>query len=222
LDWRGSEAEYRRALELAPSDGRAKVALGVELATFGQVEQAIELTREATASEPLVDDWNFKLAVYLSGLNRLDEAERAVRRAIDLQPAAPLYHGTLATIFIQRGYADAALAAAQQESPGVWQDIALALARQIGVNRSAADSAVRTLIAKDASTSPYQIAEVYALRGDAKETFAWLERAWTSRDPGIATLLYDPFILRYKDDPRFAAFCRKVGLPTPTEVGKRT
>jgi TolB-like protein/Tfp pilus assembly protein PilF len=222
LDWRGSEAEYRRALELAPSDGRAKVALGVELATFGQVEQAIELTRDATASEPLVDDWNFKLAVYLSGLNRLDEAERAVRRAIDLQPAAPLYHGTLAIILIQRGYADAALAAAQQESPGVWQDIALALARQIGVNRSAADSAVRTLIAKDASTSPYQIAEVYALRGDAKETFAWLERAWTSRDPGIATLLYDPFILRYKHDPRFAAFCRKVGLPTPAEVDTRT
>lgn len=24
--------------------------------------------------------------------------------------------------------------------------------------------------------------------------------------------------LRYKDDSRFAAFCRKVGLPTPAEV----
>lgn len=32
---------------------------------------------------------------------------------------------------------------------------------------------------------------------------------------GIAYLLYDPFILRFKDDPRFAAFCRKVGLPVP-------
>ena len=28
-----------------------------------------------------------------------------------------------------------------------------------------------------------------------------------------ANLLYDPFILRYKNDPRFTAFCRKVGLP---------
>ena len=74
------------------------------------------------------------------------------------------------------------------------------------------------MIAKDASTSAYQIAEVYALRRDANETFAWLERAWTSRDPGIATFLYDPFILRYKDDPRFAVFCRKVGLPTPAVV----
>jgi hypothetical protein len=31
-------------------------------------------------------------------------------------------------------------------------------------------------------------------------------------------LLYDPFILRYKDDPRFAAFCRKVGLPAPGDT----
>jgi TolB-like protein/tetratricopeptide (TPR) repeat protein/predicted Ser/Thr protein kinase len=222
FDWRGSEGEYRRALELAPRDGRAQYALGVQLATFGQVEQAIKLTREALASDPLRDDWYSNLAIYLSGLHQLDEAERAIRRAIDLQPVAPLYHGTLAIIEIQRGDADAALAVAQQEAPGVWQDVALALARQIGVDRSAADSAVRTLIAKDVSTSAYQIAEVYALRGDANETFAWLERAWTSRDPGIATLLYGPFILRYKDDPRFAAFCQKVGLPTPAEVEKRT
>jgi serine/threonine-protein kinase len=214
LDWRGAEAEYRRALELAPSDGRARFALAVQVATFGQVEQAIQLTREAHTSEPLRDDWYSNLAVYLSGLNRLDEAERAIRKAIELQPDAPLYHGTLSIIEIQRGNADAALAVAQQEPPGVWQDVALALARQIGVDRSAADSALRTLIAKRASTSAYQIADVYALRGDAQETFAWLDRAWTNRDPGIANLLYDPFILRYKDDPRFAAFCRKVGLPT--------
>ena len=126
------------------------------------------------------------------------------------------------TIEVQRGNAQAALAAAQQESPGVWQDIALALARQIGGDRTAADAALRTLIEKDANGFAYTIAEVYALRNDAKGTFEWLDRASSTRDPGITNLLYDPFILRYKDDPRFAAFCRKVGLPTPAEVGKRT
>ena len=100
----------------------------------------------------------------------------------------------------------------------MWQDVALALARQIGGDRSAADAALQTLIEKDAGRSAYQIAEVYALRNDAKATFAWLDRAWSNRDPGITYLLYDPFILRYKDDPRFAAFCRKVGLPVPGEA----
>jgi len=42
--------------------------------------------------------------------------------------------------------------------------------------------------------------------------------SWSQRDLGIGYLLVDPLILRYKDDPRFAAFCRKVGLPTPAEV----
>jgi len=63
----------------------------------------------------------------------------------------------------------------------------------------------------------YQIAEVYALRNDDKATFEWLDRAWSNRDPGIQQFLYGTFIARYKDDPRFAVFCRKVGLPAPGE-----
>ena len=32
------------------------------------------------------------------------------------------------------------------------------------------------------------------------------------------TMLTDPLILRYRDDPRFAAFCREVGLPSTTDA----
>jgi hypothetical protein len=136
-----------------------------------------------------------------------------IRKAIELQPAGASYHEQLTVIEIQRNKAQAALEAAQQEPSEQWREIALALARQIGGDRSAADAALRTLIEKDATIAPYQIAEVYALRNDAKATFEWLDLAWSNRDGGIQFLLYDPFILRYKNDPRFAAFCRKVGLP---------
>jgi hypothetical protein len=44
----------------------------------------------------------------------------------------------------------------------------------------------------------------------AKETFAWLHRAFSNRDSDIAGLLYDPFILRHKDDSRFAAFGQRL------------
>jgi hypothetical protein len=66
--------------------------------------------------------------------------------------------------------------------------------------------------------APFKIAEVYTLRNDAKETFDWLDRAWSSHDPGVQTLFYDSLIRRFKGDPRFAAFCRKVGLPVSSEV----
>jgi TolB-like protein/Flp pilus assembly protein TadD len=216
LDWRGAEAELRRATELAPNDGYAKFSLGTQLATFGKVTQAIELTRQALVTEPLRGTWYNWLAIYLTGLNRLDDAEQAIRRAIELQADGPGFHGTLAVIEILRGNAAAALAAAQQETPGSWRDLALAQALAVGSDRGAADAALQALIDNDAGISAFQIAEVYALRDDAKQTFAWLDQAWSQRDAGIADLLYDPFILRYRHDARLAAYCRKVGLPAPS------
>jgi TolB-like protein/Tfp pilus assembly protein PilF len=221
LNWRGAEAEYRRALVLAPNDGEAKFFVGRQQATFGNVDPAIELTRQALATEPLRANWYTWLAIYLLAGNRLDVAEQAVRRAIELQPGASGYHLTLTATEVQRGHAQAALAAAQQEVPGVDQDLALALARQIGGDQSAADEALRAVIEKWGGGAAYQVAEIYALRNDPKATFEWLDRAWNNHDPGILSLLYDPFILRYKDDPRFAAFCRKVGLPVPGEAPAR-
>jgi TolB-like protein/Tfp pilus assembly protein PilF len=217
FDWRGAEAEYRRALALSPRDPEMQFSLAYVLAPTGRVQEAIALTRRALRDEPLKANWYNWLALYLVGVHRLDEAEQASRKAIELQPTAAEYHEQLAVILIQRGEASAALQAAQQERPGVWHDVAVALARQVGSDRSAADAALKILVEKYSGDAAYQIAEVYALRGDANATFQWLDRAWDSRDPGISYLLFDSFILRFKDDPRFAAFCRKVGLPVPGE-----
>jgi TolB-like protein/Tfp pilus assembly protein PilF len=222
FDWRGAEAEYRRALALAPNDGQAKFNLGIQLAAFGQLEAAIDLTRQALATEPLRSNWYNRLGLYLLGLNRQVEAEQAVRKAIELQPGGTWGYQWLTIIEVQRGNAQAALAAAQQVSPGVWRDSSLALAQQLSGDRSVADAALRTLIERDAGSMAFQIAEVYAVRDDSKATFEWLDRAWGNRDTGIQFLLSDPFIVRYKEDPRFAAFCRRVGLPAPSDIKHRT
>jgi hypothetical protein len=58
---------------------------------------------------------------------------------------------------------------------------------------------------------------MYAIRNEPDPVFKWLNGALRYRDPGIATVLNDPFLLRFKNDPRFAAFCRRVGLPIPNE-----
>ncbi|MGH8190250.1 MAG: tetratricopeptide repeat protein [Rhodanobacteraceae bacterium] len=218
FDWTGARDEYRRAIRLAPSDGLVLYDLGNLEATLGQVRRAVILTRRALASDPLHSGRYNWLSNYLAGLGRLDEAEQAIRKAIELQPAADSYHESLAMIAIQRGDFQAALTAAHQENPGPWQDVALALARQIGSDRAMADAVLKRLIDKNADQAPYQIAQVYALRQDPDNAFQWLDRAWASRDPGIGYLLYDPFILRYRDDPRFAAYAKKVGLPTTTDA----
>jgi TolB-like protein/Tfp pilus assembly protein PilF len=156
MDWTGAEAEYRRTLQLAPNDAAAQFGLGNALAVQGQCRRAVELIRQALASDPRHAKWYSWLSVYLAGLGQPDEAKQAIETAITLQLGGSVFHEQLA------------------------------------------------------------IAEI--LRGDADNTFKWLDRAWTNRDPGINNLLLDPFILRYRDDPRFAAFCKKVGLPATTDA----
>jgi Flp pilus assembly protein TadD len=208
----------QHALQLAPADSDAKVHLGALFAVLGQVSRAISLTQEALMTDPRNPDAYYWLSQFLSVRGRPDAAKQAIRTAIGLQPQGAGNHAQLAFIETQRGDAKAALAAAQQESDGTRRKIAVALALQIGSDRAAADTALRRLIADLAGSAAYQIAEVYALRGDAGNTFKWLDRAWSNRDPGLTAMLYDPLILRYRGDPRFAAFCKKVGLPTTTDA----
>jgi hypothetical protein len=125
-------------------------------------------------------------------------------------------HDVLTNIEIRRGDAQAALAAAQQEPAGsFFRDASLVKALQIGRNRWAADVALKNLLDKGVSWDPYEVAQIYAMRNDADKTFEWLDQAWRYRDPYIHNLSNDPFIGRYKTDPRLIAFCRKVGLPVP-------
>ena len=53
---------------------------------------------------------------------------------------------------------------------------------------------------------------MYALRKEPEKMFHWLEHAWTTHDGGTTQLLIDPFLLAYKDDPRFIAFAQKIGV----------
>ena len=50
------------------------------------------------------------------------------------------------------------------------------------------------------------------MRKEPEKMFEWLEHAWTTHDRGVLELLSDPFLLTYKDDPRFIAFAQKIGV----------
>jgi TolB-like protein/Tfp pilus assembly protein PilF len=218
FDWMGAEAEARRAVQLAPNDAEAKLGLAESSATLGHPAQAVALLRQAVTTDPLCALCYFYTALYLPSLGQLQEASGAIHKAVQLQPNVTLFRGFLAFMDARRGNAAAALNVANRLPPGQWRDMTLAMVLQLGPDRAAANAALRTLIANDAGTSAYQIAEMYALRRDPDSMFKWLDRAWENRDGGIGYLLTSPPVLRYKDDPRFAAFCKKVGLPTTTDA----
>jgi TolB-like protein/Tfp pilus assembly protein PilF len=218
FDWYGAEAEYRRALQLAPDSVEAKAALADVLATLGHLRDAIALRRAVLDVDPKnVKDWLW-LSNMLVASGQLDDAERATDKALALDPHIINSYVNLAMIEVLRGNARQAMVFARKEPDPMWRRFGIALAAQIGPDHAKADAALQALIPYDADTAASLIADVYALRRDPDNMFKWLDRAWAQRDVGIEGLLTDNFILRYKNDPRFAALCKKVGLPTVTDA----
>lgn len=101
---------------------------------------------------------------------------------------------------------------------GPW---ALALAQQINPDRQQADSALHDYITRHGKDLPYYVADLYALRKQPDDMFAWLQRAWTQRDPNF-NLVTDPFVRPWRHDPRFAALWKEAGLPLPGEAPAAT
>jgi len=218
FDLTGAEAEFRRAVELAPADALSRFTLARMSGTLGHAQQAMALLQQVITIDPRNGGaWNW-LGWYLAAVGQFEEAAQAASQAVAFVPGSPFIAAGRVIIQIQSGETAAALSSAQKIPPDIWRDIALALAAQGGADRAAADAALKRLIDKSADGSAYQIAEVYGLRKDRDNMFQWLDRAWAIHDSGIGRLLTDPFILRYRDDPRFAAFCKKVGLPTMTDA----
>lgn len=215
FDWRGSEAELKRAVELAPDDGEALYMLGVVRASQGDVKQAVELTQRALKQDPLNVSWNPWLVSYLMSLGRLDEAEQAIGKAIKQKPDGIYNHHLLTISKVLRKDAAGAQKAAEAEPAEEWRDFSLALAAQIGSDRAAADALLQECVHRYANGWAFQIAQLYAVRGEPDRMFEWLQRAWKARDPGMQTLLYDALLLRYRNDPRYAALAKEVGLPSP-------
>jgi serine/threonine-protein kinase len=215
LDFAGAEAELRKAEKLAPADAGPKTALSILLAAQGRLAESENMARQALALDPLGVNRYLYLARILIGGRRYDEAEADLRKAVALQPAASRLHVHLTAIDVLCGNAAAALQDAQLEPKGFWQDYGLALARQAQSDHATADAALQKLINEDAVSAPFQIAAVYGLRKEPDKMFDWLERAYTEHDPGLTQLLGTPFILNYRDDPRFAALCQKLKVQVP-------
>jgi TolB-like protein/Flp pilus assembly protein TadD len=207
-----AEAEYRRALELAPQHPGVTGNLALLLSELGRLDEGIALQQRAIALEPLRSQHHFNLGICLTALGRYDEAEAALRKAIELQPQSATSYTNLAIIQILRGKFGPAVELAKQETDPFWRTYALALAQFANGERAEADAALKKMIDENADAGGSQIAIVYALRKEPEKMFEWLEHAWTTHDAGVLELLDNPFLRAYKDDPRFTAFAQKIGV----------
>src|SRR3954471_22309818 len=77
--------------------------------------------------------------------------------------------------------------------------------------KTESDAALATLLAKNEEWAPYNIAVVYAFRGDADKAFEWLDKAIEYQDPGLSEIVAENLFDNIHSDPRWLPFLRKLG-----------
>ena len=187
-----AEAEYRRAIALAPGDAAILMQYGRFQLQAGRVQEGIEAAQAAAALDPLSAGTHGTLAIILEYARRYDEARLALHREEMLQPNnATFTRITLGMIETLQGHAQAALRVCGGDVD--YRDMmCLAIAyHMLGrLPEAAAELAKTRAVLGDNGAFLY--ARIYAQWGDAAAALQWLQTAYRLRDPGLLELKVDP------------------------------
>jgi tetratricopeptide (TPR) repeat protein len=155
---------------------------------------------------------NLGVAYFADG--RLEEAEEAFRKSIQLRPGAGYTHNGLGLVLLWKGNLNGALEEMKRETDEMWRLQGEAIAYAAMHRRAESDAALSELTKKFQQDSPYVVATVYGYRGEVDPAFQWLERALEGRDATLTSIKGDPLFQKIKSDPRYAALLQKAGLPS--------
>ncbi len=213
-EWRFAEglSELKRAKELSPANPTANDLLARVIVYLGRLDEAENQGRQAVELDPLASAPKNNLARILWYEGKLDEADAVARKAAELQPNSASSRRWQVLVAIQRGDKETALREAQLEPDESYRRFELAVAQYARGDRTAADAALADLIAHDQGLD-YQVAQVYAVRGEREKAFEWLQIAFDNHDTGMLALLVDPLLNDLRDDPRYKNLIARMAFP---------
>jgi TolB-like protein/Tfp pilus assembly protein PilF len=211
-DWAGAEADLSRAFALDPGSYRAYTCYACFLASLGRLSEALEINKKATELDPLSADTWFRRSTQLNAAGRLTESRKAAMRALEISPEHAFAWFNLGVTSLLESNPKAALAEFRKASKAR-REAGVAMAEHELGHVKESQRALDALVAGYSSTNAYQVAEVYAWRGERDAAFTWLERAHVQHDGILVQIKFDPLLAKLYIDPRFAAMVNKLGLP---------
>jgi len=205
-----SERELGTALELEPGFVPALGMKAYILISLGELDHAIDYARQTIERDPLQIDGYRALATALWFSGHAREAQAEYREVLAFKPDAEGIHYRLAQILVADRQAEAALRELDLEHNATWQRVGRAMAFDALGRRADSERMVAEIL-KDEEGWDYQLAEIYAYRGDVPRAFEWLDRAYQHHDPGIFNYLRgDPMLASIRSDPRYAPLLAKM------------
>jgi tetratricopeptide (TPR) repeat protein len=186
LDWNtaAAEVELNQALAIDPKNATALWLKGYIANSEGRFDEAIALHSTLRENDPLRIDSYRQLgnAYYRSG--RLAEGAALLADTAKRFPTATTVHYRLGLILLAQKKAEAALAQFTLEPDSNFRVVGPPLALDRLGRKQEADKALAQALTSETvvNAAAYQVALIYAARGEADRAFQWLERAYRQRD----------------------------------------
>ena len=220
-DWdiAGAEREFRRAIELNPSDARAHAWYGIFLAMRGRNEDSLQEVKKTRELDPLsLANTTLAYRTYFQA-REYDKAIDVLQSALDLEPSFVTAYYRMIPIYEQKVKLDNAIqawegAGAFDKENGKELTRQAILLRKAYANRGARGYWLQELEFLKKSTNPrYRIALVVVLArlGKKNEAFWWLGKEFNDRLP---YLIWDfpasPSFDALRSDPRFSDLLQRL------------
>jgi tetratricopeptide (TPR) repeat protein len=210
-DFVNAAKHYERALALDPSNPDVLGDTAVFLRSLGRLQEAVTLNQAVVRRDPVNVTSLSNLGAVQIVTGQFDAAIATLRSVLSLSPGRGGEHSLISIAMLLKGDAPAALAEIAQEKSEVFRLIGLPMAYHALGRKTESDAALATLIGKFEKDAPYNIAYVYAFRGEADKAFEWLDKALQYQDPGLSMIVAENLFDNIHSDPRWLPFLRKVG-----------
>jgi len=211
-DWKAADEATANGLERSSRDVSAISAAAAVRLTRGRADEAGALYRQAISLDPLTLNHRLSLGLALEFAGEFKAAIRVYRQLMIKDPDYPGAHTYLGRALIADERARSALLHMELEKHPLWGPYGRILAlSSLGRNEEAI--ALMSRFERDHSAdAAYQIAEIYAHRGELDQAFEWLEQAREQHDPGISLLLLNPFLKPLVNDVRWRILLENMNL----------
>ncbi|HEY0322219.1 MAG TPA: protein kinase [Pyrinomonadaceae bacterium] len=217
-DWASADREFRRAIELNPNYATAHQWYASYLVMMGRFDDSIREIKRAQELDPLSRIINANLGLHYYYARKFDESIQQLKKTISLDESFFVAHQYLGRTYIQKGMHKEAIAELERarELSGNAPEVVASLGHAYAVAGRTGDAqkvlADLDELARERYVLPYFRAAVYTGLGDKDQAFAWLERAYEERHPGLVLVNIDPRFDTLRSDPRFTDLIRRLGV----------
>jgi serine/threonine-protein kinase len=223
-DWESAEREFRRALELNPSDSNARLFLAHLFSNLTRHVEALKEIRLAGRLDPLSRIVNTHEGQFLYNARQYESALQALERALELDPHFWVAHITMGKLYgVQLRYREslAEFAKAFRFSSGNTEALALR-GYTLGASgrRAQARCVLRDLQQKGKTlyVPPLHRSLTWLGLGENPAALEALEQALQERDVRLTFLAVEPRWDPLRPHTRFQRLLARVGLPDPNRA----